>query len=598
MNFETDEPYASYHRSEFKRRLETEGEIRGLEAAWKRRDGGVVYIRENARSVRGPDGKIAYYEGTLEDITDRRRAEIALREREELLRNVITHIPGAVFWKDRNSVYLGCNDLVAHHAGRKSPAEIVGLTDFDMGFDPAEAVFYRACDRQVMETGEPIVNLEETQTRADGKAILLTSKVPLRDEAGTVVGILGMYQDITDRKRLEEQLRQAQKMEAVGRLAGGIAHDFNNLLTVINGYSQVVLETVSADDSTRPLVEEIGKAGERAAGLTRQLLAFSRQQVVSPRVIDLNAVVGDTDRMLRRVIGEDVFFATALAPDLWPVKADPGQVEQVLMNLVVNARDAMPTGGRLTIETRIVPATSGPPHPDVPTGDWVALAVNDTGVGMDDKVRARVFEPFFTTKEVGKGTGLGLATVYGIVTQCGRHVTVQTAVNNGTTFTIYLPRVGDARPEPKTSGNDGPLPRGTETILLAEDEPAVRSLDRQVLSSCGYTVLEAGDGQEAVQIVEKLNGPLHLLVSDVVMPHLGGRQLAERLHAIRPRLKVLFVSGYTDDEVVRHGVGREFAFLQKPFTPTELARKVREVLDRSANDQCPMTKAQGMTNDQ
>jgi signal transduction histidine kinase/CheY-like chemotaxis protein len=466
---------------------------------------------------------------------------------------------------------------------------LIGLTDFDMGIDPAEAVFYRTCDRQVMETGEAIVNLEETQTRDGGQAVLLTSKVPLRDESGNVVGILGIYQDITDRKRLEDQLRQAQKMEAVGRLAGGVAHDFNNLLTVINGFSQVALDILGPENSVRPLVEEIVKAGDRAAGLTRQLLTFSRQQVVSPRVIDLNAVVGDTDRMLRRVIGEDVILATDLEPGLWSVRADPGQIEQVLMNLVVNSRDAMPTGGQLTIATQNVSADCGAPHPNVPAGDWVVLAVRDTGVGMSDDVRARVFEPFFTTKGVGKGTGLGLATVYGIVTGAGGHVTVQSQPNCGTTFTIYLPRVECPNAEPLAARCDEPLPMGTETILLAEDEPAVRALDRQVLASCGYTVLEAADGREAVEIAERLEGPLHLLVSDVVMPHLGGRQLAERLHAHRPRLKVLFVSGYTDDEVVRHGVGHEFAFLQKPFTPTVLARKVREVLDRShANGETPI----------
>ena len=581
LNLETEAPKAGYDRAAFRRRLEASGELRGLECIWRRRDGEVVYIRENARVVRAADGSVLYYEGTLEDITDRRRVEAVLCEREELLRNVINHIPGGVFWKDRHSVYLGCNDYVARMAGRQSPQVLVGLTDFDLGFDSSEAEFYRACDRQVMESGEPILNIEETQTRGDEKATLLTSKVPLRGETGQVVGILGIYQEITDRKRLEEQLRQAQKMEAVGRLAGGIAHDFNNLLTVINGFSQVVLELLNEDDATKPLVEEIGKAGERAAALTRQLLAFSRQQVVTPKVLNLNNIIGGTDRMLGRLIGEDILFSTSFAENLWPVKIDPGQVELAVMNLVVNARDAMPTGGRLTISTRNVDRSKGAPHQDVPAGDWVALSVRDTGIGMDGQTRRRLFEPFFTTKGVGKGTGLGLATVYGIVTQNGGHITVASELNRGTEFTIYFPRVIDSPLAEQKDSALNDMPRGTETILLVEDEPAVRALNRRILESTGYLVLEACDGRDAVRIVDGLDGPLHLLVSDVVMPHLGGRQLAEQLHQIRKRLKVLFVSGYTDDEIVRHGIGSDFAFLQKPFTPAELARKVREVLDRN-----------------
>lgn len=578
MNLDVDARSAGYDRSAFKQQLERDGEVRGRESVWRKRDGELVYIRENARVVRSPDGSTDYYEGTLEDITDRKRAEATLREREELLRNIIAHIPGAVFWKDRNSVYLGCNDVVAQNVGLTT-AEIVGKTDLDLGFEPAEAEFYRECDRQVMESGEPIVNLEETQTRSTGKATLLTSKVPLRNESGAVVGVLGIYQDITNHKRLEEQFRQAQKMEAVGRLAGGVAHDFNNLLTVINGFSQVVCDLLDEQNPARPLVEEISKAGERAAGLTRQLLTFSRQQVVTPRVVDLNAIITGTDQLIGRLIGEDILVRTILDADLWPVKIDPGQVEQILMNLVINSRDAMPTGGRLTIETRnVLQPDCG--TSEVPAGDWATLSVSDTGCGMDVATRARLFEPFFTTKGIGKGTGLGLATVYGIVTQSGGHVAVDTKVNRGTTFTIYLPRAIDSCLSDEDESREESTPRGSETILLVEDEPAVRAFNRLVLESCGYRVLDASDGREAVALVAKSTEPLHLLLSDVVMPHLGGRQLAERLHSMCPKLKVLFVSGYTDDEVVRHGVGSEFDFLQKPFTPTILARRVREILDR------------------
>jgi two-component system, cell cycle sensor histidine kinase and response regulator CckA len=431
-----------------------------------------------------------------------------------------------------------------------------------------------------MESGVPLKNIEEPQTRSDGKAVLLTSKVPLRDGSGAVVGVLGVYQDITERKKLEEQLRQAQKMEAVGRLAGGIAHDFNNLLTVVNGYSQVLMDSLAPEDSNRPLVEEIERAGDRAAGLTRQLLAFSRRQVLEPRVLCLNEVVGDTDRMLRRLIGEDILLTTSLDANLGRCRVDPGQLEQVLMNLVVNARDAMPKGGRLAITTRNV---TGPclEAPDLPPGNYVELGVNDTGIGMDERTKARLFEPFFTTKGPGQGTGLGLATVYGIVTQSDGHIAVQSKPGRGTSFRVYLPRVnvslpkvGDSRPAADA------LPRGVETLLLVEDEPAVRDLDRRVLTDCGYTVLEAKDGREAVRVAKGHGGRIDLLVSDVVMPHLGGRELAEELLTIRPDVKVLFVSGYTDDAIVRHGVGAEYAFLQKPFTPAGLAKKVREVLDK------------------
>ena len=509
--------------------------------------------------------------GVLRDATARKRAEAALRERDELLQSVIAHIPCGVFWKDRESVYLGCNDQVAHDAGLTSTDGLIGKSDLDVYPSRSEAEFYRQCDQQVMNSGVPLLNIEESQTRTTGtKAVLLTSKVPLRDHAGTVVGVLGVYQDITERKKLEEQLRQAQKMEAVGQLAGGIAHDFNNLLTVINGFSQVTLDLLGEEDPARPLVDEIFRAGTRAAGLTRQLLAFSRRQVLEPRVVDLNAHVAETERLLRRLIGEDVILSTSLAPDVGRVRVDPGQLEQVLLNLAVNARDAMPRGGRLSIETR---------NHSGPTGNVVVLEVTDTGTGMDAETRARIFEPFFTTKEPGKGTGLGLAVVHGIVTQSGGQIEVESEVDRGTTFRIELPRVaGDP-----VVGSIGPvdLPPGTETLLLVEDEPAVRALDRRVLSNCGYTVLEAKDGRDALRVAAEHVGRIDVLVSDVVMPHLGGRQLAEKLMAARPGLKVLFVSGYTDDAVLRHGVGAEFAFLPKPFSPARLARKVREVLDRA-----------------
>jgi PAS domain S-box-containing protein len=418
----------------------------------------------------------------------------------------------------------------------------------------------------------------------DGRTITCEwYNTPLMGAGGQFSGLLCLGQDVTHRKVLEEQFRQAQKMEAFGQLAGGVAHDFNNLLTIINGYSDIVLDSLPPGDQNRELLAEVHKAGERSAGLTRQLLAFSRQQVLALRVLDLNVVVGDTASMLRRVIGEDVKLSTTTANGLWPVKADPGQIEQILLNLAVNARDAMPTGGKLTIETGNVALdeTYAATHPDARAGSHVLLAVSDSGCGMSAAVRAKIFEPFFTTKGPGKGTGLGLATVYGIVKQCGGHVGLYSEVGVGTTFKVYLPRTEQAGEGAKPHSALGVPPRGTETVLVVEDDAAVRALTRHVLQAAGYAVLEAVGGDEALRVATAHTGCIHLLVTDVVMPGLGGRATAERLAERHHGLRVLFVSGYTDDAVIRHGVLHDKVnFLQKPFTPAVLAWKVREVLDQ------------------
>ena len=404
---------------------------------------------------------------------------------------------------------------------------------------------------------------------------------PVRDAAGAVTHFVAIKQDVTAQRLLEDQFRQAQKMEAVGRLAGGVAHDFNNLLSVITSYSEILLEDLGPADPRRADLDEIRKAAGAAAGLTRQLLAFSRQQVLQPRVLSPNAVIEGVDKMLRRLIGEDVELETVLARDTGAIKADPGQIEQVIMNLAVNARDAMPEGGRLTIATSNVELDSiyTGDHIPVTPGPYVLLAVTDTGVGMNAETKRRLFEPFFTTKEKGKGTGLGLATVYGIVKQSGGFIWVYSEVGQGTTFKIYLPRVPEAPTAPEPVRSPESL-RGTETILIAEDSPAVRSAARQVLERLGYAVLDAPNGAAALDVGTRHSGALQLLLTDVVMPEMSGRQLAEQLSVVRPGLKVLYVSGYTDDAVVRHGVLEQgIAYLEKPFTPGRLARKVREVLD-------------------
>jgi two-component system, cell cycle sensor histidine kinase and response regulator CckA len=546
--------------------------------------GRIRWVSTTKMPMRDKDGKIIGTFGVSRDITQAKQAEASLREREELLRAVIANIPCGVFWKDRKCVYLGCNDQVARDHEADSPEKVVGGTDYDLGVLPAEAEFYRECDRQVMETGEPILNLEESQTRRNGaKAVLLTSKVPLRDTAGRVFGVLGVYQDITDRKILEEQLRQAQKMEAIGQLAGGVAHDFNNLLTVINGYSEILLADLTATDQRRELVASIRDAGERASRLTSQLLSFGRKAIVKPKVLDLNEVIDSTGKLLRRLIGEDVTLTTILNPGLSRVKIDPGQFEQVIINVAVNARDAMPKGGRLTIETKDIELPEGflPDGSDKKSCRYIRLSISDTGAGMTDEVKAHIFEPFFTTKEVGKGTGLGLATVYGIVKQADGHITVESQIDIGTTITILLPAVvADAAIPHKSKIKV--VPRGTETILLVEDEDEVRKLARMSLEIQGYTVLEAGTGKDALSILEAHSGQIQLLVTDVVMPDLGGRKLADAVRARSIGVKVLYMSGHTDDALIRHGVSEELdVFLQKPFTPLVLAQKVREVLDTS-----------------
>jgi PAS domain S-box-containing protein len=403
----------------------------------------------------------------------------------------------------------------------------------------------------------------------------------LRDAAGRPAEVVGSLSDITERKRLEDQFRQAQKMEAIGHLAGGVAHDFNNLLTIIGGYSDMLLPELAPADPNREMVSEIRSAADRAAGLTRQLLAFSRQTVLEPKILDLNELVRDNEKMLRRLIGEDVQLTTDLDVALEPVKVDPGQLAQVIMNLAVNARDAMPTGGRLTVDTSSVAldAAVAATIPDAKAGQYVLLSVNDSGIGMTPEVRAHIFEPFFTTKAPGKGTGLGLATVYGIVQQSGGFITVESESGCGTTFKIYFPVAETASPA-RAGSVRRLLARGTETILLVEDEDAVRSMVRVALQRAGYTLLDASRGTEALRIASEHAGAIHLVMTDVVMPEMSGRELIERLAPLRPDIKVLYLSGYTDDAVVRHGVLQaEVAFLQKPFTMTTLTNKVREVLD-------------------
>ncbi len=447
----------------------------------------------------------------------------------------------------------------------------------------------------VLQDGQTRFVEDRLFAHSDGSPIPVRFSCAAIRESDGIIGAVVTYRDISELKqaeerlrRSEEQLRQAQKMEVLGQLAGGIAHDFNNLLSIIMGYTAMVTDSVlTPEHPAQKLIGEVMKAAERAAALTGQLLAFSRKQALSLQEVALNSVVDELGKMLHRLIGEDVKLDTVLAPDLGKVLADPGQIAQVILNLAVNARDAMPRGGCLTIETAnvLLDAAYAGTHPEVRPGPYVMLAVTDTGCGMDPATQGRIFEPFFTTKGPGKGTGLGLATVYGIVKQSGGSIFVYSEVGRGSCFKAYLPCIEGAAPVPRRRGVRGSRPVGRETLLVAEDDPALRSLLLKTLRNSNYDVLEAVDGLDALRQAEQHSGPIQLLVTDVVMPGMNGRELAERLMALRPDLKVLYASGYTDETVVRHGLlEAEVDFLQKPFTLDNLARKVRAVLDQTGFD--------------
>jgi nitrogen-specific signal transduction histidine kinase len=402
--------------------------------------------------------------------------------------------------------------------------------------------------------------------------------------------ILLAVDDITERKlaqqalrRSEDHLRQAQKMEAVGRLAGGIAHDFNNLLTAILGYSGLLVESLAGNEPAMQQVAEIRRAGERAASLTKQLLAYSRRQVLQPKVLDLNAIVGDLEKMLRRLVGERVTVNLNCEPALWQVRADPGEIGRAILNLSLNARDAMPEGGTLTIATTNLIHKAVDDTAELAPGRYAVMAVHDTGLGIDSEVRAHIFEPFYTTKTVGKGTGLGLATVLGIVEQSGGVIRCESQLGAGTTFRIFLPAVAEpVDPVPLTTGGAASMPKGSEVILLVEDEEMVRVLTHQILTACGYKVIEGSNGQEGLDLCKAHEGPIDLLVCDVVMPGIHGRELAEGALRLRPGLKIMFMSGHTEDVVLKEGIQKGTAFLQKPFLPAVLAQKVRATLDSGA----------------
>jgi two-component system cell cycle sensor histidine kinase/response regulator CckA len=546
----------------------------------KGRERRIAAVRELKQKLKGLEASTNEYRRTIE----------ALRESEERFHEIWDEAPVGYHELDRQGKILRVN---------RTELEMLGYTAGEMlgqpvwNFYAEEKVTRHVILSKIAGDVSFHDTFERTALRKDGTTlpVLVVDRIT-RGKDGRITGIRSTVEDLTERRRTEETLRRSeeqllqwQKVEAIGRLAGGVAHDFNNLLMTIKGCSELLLNDFDRRDPRRDEVEEIRKAAERATSLTRQLLAFGRRQVLQPQVLDLNVVVSNMNKMLHRLIGEDVQLNTVLAPDLWPVKVDPGQIEQVLMNLAVNARDAMPQGGQLTLETANVihDEEYAREHISVSPGFYVMLAVSDTGMGMDKETQSHLFEPFFTTKEKGKGSGLGLSTAYGIVKQSGGNIWAYSELGRGTTFKIYMPRVEKAtkRYKPKASAATV-APGGTETILLVEDEDSVRAMVSKVLQSKGYTVLQASHGQEALQISDGHQGPIHLMVTDVVMPHMSGRELAEKLAAIRPEMGVLYMSGYPDKTIIHHGVLEAgTAFLQKPFTLNALEWKVREVLDAS-----------------
>jgi len=509
---------------------------------------------------------------------------VLLRAAEEKYRNIFENAVNGIFQVTPDGKYTAANPALVKMLGYDSSEEFLRNRTYNAQENYADPSL-KGQFQDLMRRGDELQNFECEIIRKDGKKIrVLENLKAIRDGSAKVIAYEGTVQDITEHRKLQLQLQKAQRMESLGTLAGGIAHDFNNLLTVISGYSTLLMDGLAENARLHPAAEQIHKASQRAVALTKQLLIFSRHRIMQGSTVNLNMVITNMVQMLQRLIGEDIDVQTVLAADLRSVKADAGQLEQVIMNLAVNARDAMPEGGKLTVQTSNVVLDEGFVESNVGShaGPHVLLVVSDNGTGINPEIKEQIFDPFFTTKEAGRGTGLGLAVVYGIVKQSKGYITVHSDLGHGATFRIYLPaeeRAAERQPA-SVSAARPPSPRGTETILLVEDDPAVRGLANSILRDKGYAVLAPQHPEEAEQICAQHTGPIHLLLTDLVMPGMSGRELARRAAALRPQIKVLYMSGYTDDALVRHQVSENiFAFVQKPFSPVVLEAKVREVLD-------------------
>ncbi len=569
-----------------------------VEYRMRRQDGHEVWLRDEAVVVRDPQTGKRLTRGMLIDITERKHVDHALRESELRYRTFVEQSSEGIFrmeyvppvpcalpieeqlsWGHKHGYMAECNDAMAKMYGRASAQELIGkpLSDFLVLNDPMTRVFME----DFIRAGYRVTDQESREVDAQGQRKIFRNTMAGMVINGYWVRTWGITRDVTEQMHLEEQLRNAQQMEAIGRLAGGVAHDFNNILSIIMGHGELLLAS-GVDDRTKNGLEQIRRAALRAASLTQQLLAFSRKQVLQPKVLDLNGAVADVQKMLSRVIGEDIELVAVLHPSLMPVKADPGQIEQVLMNLAINARDAMPQGGKLRMETSNVTIGADQARDlDLEAGRHVMLEVTDTGTGMDAATLPHIFEPFFSTKPMGKGTGLGLAMVYGIVKQSGGSIQVQSESRNGARFRIYLPAAEEAVKIPAFDrAGQKEAAGGKETILVAEDEPDLRELARIFLEGYGYKVLEASNAEQAIRIAESYTDTIHLLLTDVIMPGMSGRLLAEKILSKRPQTRVVYMTGYTDDMVVQHRVLEPgVRLLQKPFDKVELGIKVRSTLD-------------------
>jgi len=543
---------------------------------------GVLVLQSYTDNVRFRDKDkeiLTFVSQQLASAVEHKRNEQALRRSEARYRSLVQSAVYGIYRSSLEGKFLDVNPALIAMLGYSSPEDVLGLDPKrDVFLDPGEQTRLM----QEFRRGARLDNIEVRWKRKDGNPItvrLSGRAVSSPEETDGVLEVIA--EDVTERRVLEDQFRQAQKMEAVGRLAGGVAHDFNNLLMVISGYTEVLLEYTTRDNPLYPKIAAIQQAADRATTLTRQLLAFSRKQLLELKVVDVNAIVRDMERLLRPLIGENIELSTRLATDLGRTRADAGQIEQVIMNLVVNAKDAMPSGGKITIQTANVSLTDDlrREYSYIQPGPYVMLSITDTGHGMDQETQSRIFEPFFTTKEKGKGTGLGLSTVYGIIKQSGGYVFAQSELQRGTTFRIYLPRVAETTEPLGSAPASQSATGGSETVLLVEDEESVRQLVRETLEAKGYKVLEADHGEAALRIASSHQGPIDILITDVVMPGMSGRELSKQLCASHPQTRVLFLSGYTEDAIVHQGVLEPgTTFLQKPFTLQMLSRKVREVL--------------------
>jgi PAS domain S-box-containing protein len=550
----------------------------------KKKNGDLYWEDVKIGPITNSKDEITHFVALTEDITNRKRARKAIQETKELFKKIFAGQRDAIFILDKKNppTILSCNPAAIKMFGYER-IEVLGSTTKMLHIDEKYFEQFQEYLQEVISRQGFLNPSDFNMKRKDGAVFPAEYSVtPLEDENGQSVGWICIIRDITERRQLEEQFQQSQKMEAVGRLAGGVAHDFNNMITIIRGYSQLILAEMDKNNPIHKSILQIDKAGERTELLTRQLLAFSRKQILQPKILNLNELIPETEKMLLRLIGEDIELMTLLKSDIGNIKADPGQIEQVIMNLVINARDAMPKGGKLIIKTMnaVLDEAYVKVHPEAKPGRYVLISVSDTGIGMDSKTCSRIFEPFFTTKGKGQGTGLGLATVYGIVKQSGGHITVDSKPGQGTVFKIYLPSINEAatlKDESKTSDKNL---NGSETILVVEDEENVRRVICETLRSHGYKLLEAPHGGNALLSCEQHKGEIDLMLTDVVMPEMSGGDLIDHLMSHYPQMKILCMSGYTDDTIVRHGILEEkVEFIQKPFTTVALAQRIRKVLD-------------------